>query len=411
MERYELPKDWRWVRLGEAVSEIKSGFACGKQHAVPEGIPHLRTNNIGTNGELDLSLLIHLPAEIVDLNIYSLKSGDVLFNNTNSVELIGKTAIVRGDLPFVFSNHITRLRVKQDVIESEWLTLSLQYLWYQRFFEKECQRWIGQAGFNTTRLKKVQIPLPPLPEQRRIVERIEKLVNHIEEAKRLRHAAREETKAIMPAALSQIYSKMKEEGVTLRPLGEVCEVNPSRKGKMNYPDDMLVTFVPMSAVDAKLGAIVTLEERPFAKVKKGYTWFVENDVLFAKITPCMQNGKATIAKGLLKGVGFGSTEFHVLRPREEVLPEWIYFFVRRPSFRRLAEASFTGSVGQQRVPESFLKSQGIPLPSLDEQHRIVTYLDHLQAKVLELRRLQEETEEEINATTSAILDRVFQGEL
>lgn len=160
-----------------------------------------------------------------------------------------------------------------------------------------------------------------------------------------------------------------------------------------------------------MGAIVTLEERPFAKVKKGYTWFVENDVLFAKITPCMQNGKATIAKGLLKSVGFGSTEFHVLRPREEVLPEWIYFFVRRPSFRRLAEASFTGSVGQQRVPKNFLKSQGIPLPSLDEQHRIVTYLDHLQAKVVELRRLQDETEEEINATTSAILDRVFQGEL
>jgi len=411
MARYELPKDWRWVRLGEAVSEIKSGFACGKQHAVPEGIPHLRTNNIGTNGELDLSLLIHLPAEIVDLNIYSLKSGDVLFNNTNSVELIGKTAIVRGDLPFVFSNHITRLRVKQDVIESEWLTLSLQYLWYQRFFEKGCQRWIGQAGFNTTRLKKVQIPLAPLPEQHRIVARIEELVSRIEEAKSLRHAAREETDAIMPAALSQIYSKMKEEGVTLRPLGEVCEVNPLRKGKMNYPDDMLVTFVPMSAVDAKLGAIVTPEERPFAKVKKGYTWFVENDVLFAKITPCMQNGKATIAKGLLKGVGFGSTEFHVLRPREEVLPEWIYFFVRRPSFRRLAEASFTGSVGQQRVPESFLKSQGIPLPSLDEQHRIATYLDHLQAKVVELRRLQEETEEEINATTSVILNMVFQGEL
>jgi len=243
------------------------------------------------------------------------------------------------------------------------------------------------------------------------VARIEELTSRIEEAKDLRLAAQKETEAIMPAALAQIYSNVEERGWTLEPLGKVCEVNPSRKGKMRYPNDMLVTFIPMSAINAESGTIATPEERPFAKVKKGYTWFIENDILFAKITPCMQNGKVAIARSLLNGVGFGSTEFHVLRPLEGVSPEWVYFFVRQPSFRKLAEVNFTGSVGQQRVPDSFMKSQEIPFPPLDEQRRIVAYLDRLQSKVQELRRLQEETQKEIGAMTAAVLDKAFRGRL
>ncbi len=406
MEGYELPKGWRWVRLGEAVSEIKSGFACGKQHAVPEGIPHLRTNNIGTNGELDLSLLIHLPAEIVDLNIYSLKSGDVLFNNTNSVELIGKTAIVRGDLPFVFSNHITRLRVKQDVIESEWLTLSLQYLWYQRFFEKECQRWIGQAGFNTTRLKKVQIPLPPLPEQRRIVERIEKLVNHIEEAKSLRHAAREETKAIMPAALCKIFSKANTQRWKHNRIAELITdiktgtTPPSKETK--YYGGNVQWFTPGDLGHSKylIKSNRTLTATAI-KGKKAKT-FKQGTILFVGIGATL--GKVGIATAKVSsnqqitGLYFGPV----------IIPDFAYYWFRfKYDYIRLLSSAVTLPI----INQEGLKNLVMEFPPLEEQHRIVTYLDHLQAKVVELRRLQEETAEEINATTSAILDRVFQGEL
>jgi len=88
----------------------------------------------------------------------------------------------------------------------------------------------------------------------------------------------------------------------------------------------------MSSVDDLLGVIKTIEMRPYAEVAKGYTYFEENDVIFAKITPCMQNGKHAIARGLVDGFGFGSTEFHVLRPGNEILPEWIHFFIRQPFF-------------------------------------------------------------------------------
>jgi len=383
MERYELPKGWRWVRLGE-VAKVFYGKGLPKSERKPEG----RFGVYGSNGIIDRT------------DKWLVDSPTIVIGRKGSVGALTLTEDKSWPIDTTFYLRLFNLQEG-----------NLKYLFYALQRRDLISYMIVTAvpGINRESVEAVQIPLPSLPDQRRIVARIEELINRIEEAKRLRRVAREETDAIMPAALSQIYSRMKEEGVTLEPLGEVCELNPSRKGKMKYLDDMLVTFVPMSAVDAELGAIVTPEERSFAKVKKGYTWFVENDVLFAKITPCMQNGKAAIARGLLNSVGFGSTEFHVLRPRVGVLPEWVYFFVRRPSFRRLAEANFTGSVGQQRVPESFMKLQEIPLPSLGEQRQIVTYLDRLQAKVEELRRLQEETQEEIDAMTSAILDKAFRG--
>lgn len=147
-------------------------------------------------------------------------------------------------------------------------------------------------------------------------------------------------------------------------LGEVCEINPSRPKNFRRSPDAPTTFVPMSAVDEKTGKIVSPQVVPYSKVAKGYTYFEENDVLFAKITPCMQNGKHVIAKNLIDKIGFGTTEFHVLRPKDEILSEWIWYFVRQPYFLKEATAYFTGAVGQQRIPEYFLSEYFIQLPPL-----------------------------------------------
>lgn len=148
----------------------------------------------------------------------------------------------------------------------------------------------------------------------------------------------------------------------------------------------------MAAVDAELGAIGEPAERPLSQVRKGYTAFGDHDVLFAKITPCMENGKAAIAKNLTNGLGFGSTEFHVLRPSVGVLSEWVYHFVRQTSFRRDARAHFAGTAGQLRVPASFLESTEIALPPLPEQRRIVAEIEkqftRLDAGVAALKRVQ-----------------------
>ena len=156
---------------------------------------------------------------------------------------------------------------------------------------------------------------------------------------------------------------------------------------------MVVSFVPMAAVDERTGAIAVWEERPLAEVSKGFTSFEDGDVLFAKITPCMENGKAALARGLTNGIGRGSTEFHVLRPGARVLGEYIYHFVRQSRFRDEAKRNFTGTAGQQRVPKPFMENALVPLPPLDEQRRIVGILnraakiERLQARAADCLRL------------------------
>lgn len=115
--------------------------------------------------------------------------------------------------------------------------------------------------------------------------------------------------------------------------------------------------------------------RPLAEVESSYTYFAEGDILLAKITPCFQNGKLGIAKGLRNGIGFGSSEFFVLRPNAELDREYLYYFLSRPDFRAQGAERMGGAVGQQRVPPEFLLSQRMILPPLTEQQRIVGILD------------------------------------
>lgn len=167
------------------------------------------------------------------------------------------------------------------------------------------------------------------------------------------------------------------EGWTLTTLRDACEINPPKASKDSLPADDPVTFVPMPAVDADEGAITAPQTRRFFEVRKGYTSFRENDVIMAKITPCMENGKAAIARNLTNGIGFGSTEFHVLRSTGVALPEFVYHYIRQESYRRAAEAEMTGSVGQKRVPQTFLETTELPLAPLPEQIRIVRSLTEL----------------------------------
>ena len=166
-------------------------------------------------------------------------------------------------------------------------------------------------------------------------------------------------------------------GWTMTTLGEVCALNP--KLPVKPEPESPVTFVPMAAVCEYTGAIITPQTKPFAAVSKGYTPFIEGDVIWAKITPCMENGKAAIARNLINGVGVGSTEFFVLRSKGKILPEYLHRFIRQEKFRAAAQKTMNSAVGQARVPKDFLLSAPIPLPPLPEQRRIVARLEALEA--------------------------------
>ncbi len=174
------------------------------------------------------------------------------------------------------------------------------------------------------------------------------------------------------------------------PLHTVCEINPRRTPLLNRDDDAPTSFVPMPAVDAQSGTISDRLERPFREIRKGYTYFEDGDVIFAKITPCMQNGKHAICRDLINGFGFGSTEFHVLRPGPNLLAEWLHFYLRQPALLEDARRHFTGAVGQQRLPDDYLRELEIPVPPLHEQKRIATNLTSMLAAVENARLAAEE---------------------
>lgn len=156
-----------------------------------------------------------------------------------------------------------------------------------------------------------------------------------------------------------------EKGWGLTTLGKCCELNPRRSKDID--DELLVSFVPMPAVSED-GRIDTTETKKYAEVKKGFTYFAENDVLFAKITPCMENGKGCIAEGLVNGLGAGSTEFHVLRPiAGKSNPYWLYILTMQEAFRSSARKAMTGTGGQLRVPSGFLENYPITMPPIDLQ--------------------------------------------
>ena len=196
----------------------------------------------------------------------------------------------------------------------------------------------------------------------------------------------------------------------LLPIEKIADVSP-RIDKSTIPDDMPVSFVPMPAVGAGDGSIRVDQTRPAREVKKGFTCFIEGDVLFAKITPCMENGKMAVVPKLVNGYGFGSTEFHVLRPKPCIEAKYLYYYVSSQSFRGEAERYMTGAVGQKRVSTDYLKRARIPVAPLDQQKRIVAEIEkqfsRLDEAVANLKRVKTN----LKRYKAAVLKAAVEGRL
>ena len=192
-------------------------------------------------------------------------------------------------------------------------------------------------------------------------------------------------------------------------LGEVVEVNPN-KIKIDIGENELVDFIPMKNVSESSPKIIEKNFEKFKDLQKGYTQFIKNDILFAKITPCMENGKTAIISDLKEKIGYGSTEFHILRSTKIINNKLLYNFLKQKGFREDARYNMTGSVGFRRVPTEFMKSYPFPLPPLEEQQEIVRILAEVlenENKVKELLEL----EERIDVLEKSILNKAFKGEL
>lgn len=278
------------------------------------------------------------------------------------------------------------------------------------------------AIVNKSKLESCLFPVAPLNEQQRIVNIIESLFAKLDRAKELIEntlAQFEQNKmAILHKAFTgELTAKWrKENNIDLSSwengiLMDFCKINPKKINTKEFDDDMIVSFIPMPCVSDIWGKIVKKELRKLGEVKKGYTNFCEGDVLFAKITPCMENGKSAIVDKLENDIGFGSTEFYVLRCDENKLNnKYLHYFVRQKTFRDEAKGEMTGAVGQQRVPKTFLENYKMKVPTIEEQQEIVNILDKLLAKYNKIKNLEQQLEK-IELLKKAILAKAFRGEL
>lgn len=285
------------------------------------------------------------------------------------------------------------------------------YLLLKRSFLINQGKGGAQKNISQETLKLLQIPVPPMAEQKRIVKKIEELFGVIDEQVKRLEATQEALVSYRQSILQQAFSGKLHKTTDWKKitLQEAVDINP----KTVLPalsDSEMVSFLPMPAVQEE--SLEYAEQKSsFGKVKKGYTKFRDEDVLFAKITPCMENGKGCIVHNLSHGIGFGSTEFHVLRCHKDVFPKFIYYFVIRRTFRAEAKNKMSGAVGQQRVPAEFLKEYSFACPSLPEQKAIVKKIENAFAFADKAQATITGALEQAKQLKQSILKRAFEGKL
>jgi type I restriction enzyme S subunit len=186
------------------------------------------------------------------------------------------------------------------------------------------------------------------------------------------------------------YSQYKPSGVEW--LGDVPEhwevlrlrfkslINPSRTETNGLPEDTMVSFVPMESV-SEYGGIRLTETKKIEEVSTGYTYFRDGDVVVAKITPCFENGKGAIARDLENGIGFGTTELHVLRPSNDLDSRFLFYMTMSHPFRNIGTSFMYGAGGQKRIPDDFIRDFRNPIPPLAEQRAIAAFLDRETARI------------------------------
>ncbi|MEK4050508.1 restriction endonuclease subunit S [Bacillus sp. FSL K6-2839] len=438
---YEVPQNWLWITFG-TVAKLFNGYAFKSSDYQEEGIPIIRISDI--SGENTSSKnAVRVPPHLYNEK-FLIKKGDLLIAMSGATT--GKTGVYNSEELALQNQRVGKIK---EISHKVLYSLFMKYFVFYNSKQILKRAYGGaQPNISGSLIEQLNIALPPLKEQKRIADKVERLISKMEEAKQLIEEAKETFELRRAAILDKafrgeltkkwreqnpnvesgfllqkkIISELKDKSIEVInekeipatwkvvKMGEVVQVNPKKKKLEDVPEEQICTFIPMPAVSDKTGEIEEPEEREYSKVKKGYTFFEENDVLFAKITPCMENGKAAIAKNLKNGFGFGSTEFHVLRTSECINETYIHYFVRSKKFRLEAKRKMTGAVGQQRVPKEFLINYPLPLPPKEEQDVIVRTLseifskDHFVEQSLHI-------ESKLELIKQSILSKAFRGEL
>ena len=329
---------------------------------------------------------------IIDSSLKPFPAGTVLLSSRAP---IGKVAIAGVEM---YCNQGFKNLICSDKIYNRYL---YHYLKHNTDYLNSLGRGATFKEISKNIVENIEIPLPSLDEQRHIAAVLDKVSDLIAKRRQQLDKLDEMVKARFVEMFGEPGEDKNNWGINC--LGDVCEINPKKSLDKRLVNDFIVSFIPMPAVTEN-GEIEPSKSKTYDEVRTGFTYFVENDVLFAKITPCMENGKGAIAKGLYNGVGFGSTEFHVLRPiKDKTTAPWLYVLTSLPKFRLDAADNMTGSAGQRRVPASFLTAYKVAAPPIELQEQFSTLYNQISKSKLTIQRSCDKLE----VLKKALMQRYF----
>lgn len=375
----ESNKKWLLLPLSEVFIEIKNG----KNVKQIDEKGKYRVSRIQTiaNWNVDLNKTKWTNDNVDEKDF--LTEGDILLSHINSIEHLGKNALFSGiNEKVVHGINLLRLKPNQNLVLPKFISYVLHS---KEFISKVlpfAQRAVNQASVNITNLKNITIPIPPLEIQKQLVEELDGYQEIIDGAKQIVENWKPDFK------INLKWKKVK--------IKDVCFVNPKKIELKDIDKSEEISFVPMADLGQNEMFFTPKTTKPISEVIKGYTYFANNDVLIAKVTPCFENGKAGIAKNLENGIGFGSSEYHVLRPNKSILPEIVYVFLTSKEFKNEGKNKMTGTGGLQRVPINFVENWEISLPPIEEQKEIIEQIEKEKAIIDPLKKLIELYQEKIN---------------
>ncbi len=352
----------------------------GTDDEIGNGIPVIRTTNFTNDGIVNYNNVVTRLINKRNIDEKYLRKGDIIIEKSGGSDNqpVGRVIFFEGpEKTYLFNNFTGLLRVKD---HSSWFPKYIFYALFANYRRGGTKQFENKTtGLHNLKtddyVKRFEIVEKGIATQKTICFQLDKVRQIIS----LRQREISFLDDLIKARFVEMFGMpgTDENGWGLKRLGECCEINPKKGNDPRLRSGIEVSFVPMPAVSEN-GSIDPSEIRKYDDVKSGFTYFAENDVLMAKITPCMENGKGAVAAGLTNGIGFGSTEFHVLRPIDNRSnPYWIYVLTSIKAFREDAAANMTGSAGQRRVPASFLDTFKVSLPPIEMQERFAAFVKQI----------------------------------
>ena len=259
-------------------------------------------------------------------------------------------------------------------------------------------------------IRDYEIPIPSLPEQQRIVAILDEAFITIAKAKANAEQNLKNAKELFESYLQGVFEH-KGEGWEEKTLGEVCEIDPKKSELKDFDENQLVSFLPMKDLGISQNQIIPIDTRKLKEVIGSYTYFRDRDILLAKVTPCFENGKLGIAEKLTNGLGFGSSEYIVFRPQNNVISEFIFYLLSSNEFRNEGKKLMFGTTGLKRLSKDYVRTFPFSLPSINEQQYIIQKLDSLSTETKRLEVIYKQKISDLDELKRSILQKAFSGEL